>query len=72
MEHKKVKFKNVNDLRKFLKTLPDEMPVFMWSLYDGVSELGAYEGESELISDDDDQPAQYIAFGEWNDIEQYR
>jgi hypothetical protein len=73
MERKKVKFETVSDLKKYLKTLPDEMPVMVWSLMDGHSELGAYEDSSELLnSASDDEAVAFVAFGNSNDIEEYR
>ena len=71
MERKKIKFETVSDLKKYLKTLPDEMPVMMWSLMDGHNELGAYEDSSELLGEDDEAVA-FVAFGNSNDIEEYR
>ena len=73
MERKKVKFETVSDLKKYLKTLPDEMPVMMWSLMDGHSDLGAYEDSSELLNGaSDDEAVAFVAFGNSNDIEEYR
>ena len=73
MERKKVKFETVSDLKKYLKTLPDEMPVTMWSLMDGHSDLGAYEDSSELINGaSDDEALPFLAFGNNDDINEYR
>jgi hypothetical protein len=71
MERKKIKFETVSDLKKYLKTLPDEMPVMVWSLMDGLDELGAYEDSSELLGSDDEEVA-FVAFGNANDINEYR
>jgi hypothetical protein len=71
MERKKIKFETVSDLKKYLKTLPDEMPVMVWSLMDGLDELGAYEDSSELLGSDDEEVA-FVAFGNSNDINEYR
>jgi hypothetical protein len=71
MERKKVKFETVSDLKKYLKTLPDEMPVMVWSLMDGHSDLGAYEDSSELLGSDDEDVA-FVAFGNASDINEYR
>jgi len=60
MERKKVKFETVSDLKKYLKTLPDEMPVTMWSLMDG------HSGAS------DDEALPFLAFGNNDDINEYR
>jgi hypothetical protein len=73
MERKKIKFETVSDLKKYLKTLPDEMPVMVWSLMDGLDELGAYEDSSELLhSAPDDEALPFVAFGNANDINEYR
>jgi hypothetical protein len=71
MERKKVKFETVSDLKKYLKTLPDEMPVMVWSIMDGHSELAAYEDSSELLGSDNEEVA-FVAFGNANDINEYR
>ena len=71
MERKKVKFETVSDLKKYLKTLPDEMPVMVWSLMDGHSDLGAYEDSSELLGSDNEDVA-FVAFGNASDINEYR
>jgi hypothetical protein len=40
---------------------------------DGHSELGAYEDSSELLNGaNDDEPLPFVAFGNSNDIEEYR